>query len=262
MERARHYQTATRNQLTPRQREVLDLIACGKTNGEIAETLGITLDGAKFHVREILAKLGVESREEAAAWWRREHSMRAGLQRLAAWISAAGVVKPIGMAAAAAGTFVVAGIVAGALFLSQGGGDLRAAETANPTNCDPNVVKWRTDGDRDADGVMRFSVTVASFECILDTDIILRAWGMTDEGAGTGLWMAGAPVKLHVGPMMLGTDEQEVIRGSVANVCNRADRLMLIFDHPEPEQFVIDRAYLPLCTDVESGATFSAALAD
>ena len=59
-----------RSDLTERQREVLALIAGGKTNGEIADTLGISLDGAKYHVREIMGRLGVDSREEAAEWWR------------------------------------------------------------------------------------------------------------------------------------------------------------------------------------------------
>ncbi|MGH2610551.1 MAG: helix-turn-helix domain-containing protein, partial [Tepidiformaceae bacterium] len=58
------------DQLTPRQREVLALIARGRTNGEIAQQLGITLDGVKWHVREILSKLDVPSREEAAEVWR------------------------------------------------------------------------------------------------------------------------------------------------------------------------------------------------
>jgi DNA-binding CsgD family transcriptional regulator len=56
--------------LNRRQRDVLGLIAAGKTNGEIAAALGITLDGAKWNVSEILSKLGVASREEAAAYWR------------------------------------------------------------------------------------------------------------------------------------------------------------------------------------------------
>ncbi|HSP55465.1 MAG TPA: helix-turn-helix transcriptional regulator [Dehalococcoidia bacterium] len=63
--------------LTSREREVLGLVRLGLTNEEIAERLGITLDGAKYHVSEILSKLGVASREEAAAvalatrrrWW-------------------------------------------------------------------------------------------------------------------------------------------------------------------------------------------------
>ena len=60
--------------LTGRQREVLALIARGYTNPQIADALGVTIDGAKWHVREIMSKLGVDSREEAAEWWRRERS--------------------------------------------------------------------------------------------------------------------------------------------------------------------------------------------
>jgi DNA-binding CsgD family transcriptional regulator len=55
--------------LTERQREVVELLVLGYSNAEIAESLGISLDGAKWHVGEILARLGVWSREEAADWW-------------------------------------------------------------------------------------------------------------------------------------------------------------------------------------------------
>ncbi|MEX1102877.1 MAG: helix-turn-helix transcriptional regulator, partial [Dehalococcoidia bacterium] len=58
-----------RDALTPRQREVMRLIAAGKTNFEIAQHLGVSLEGAKYHVSEILARLGVDSREEAVAAW-------------------------------------------------------------------------------------------------------------------------------------------------------------------------------------------------
>jgi DNA-binding CsgD family transcriptional regulator len=54
------------DQLTPREREVADLLRRGLTNEEIASALGITLDGAKYHVSQILSKLGVTSREEVA----------------------------------------------------------------------------------------------------------------------------------------------------------------------------------------------------
>src|SRR3989304_3514377 len=54
--------------LTPREWEVLSLIRDGLSNREIADRLVISLAGAKFHVSEIISKLGVESREEAAAW--------------------------------------------------------------------------------------------------------------------------------------------------------------------------------------------------
>lgn len=61
--------------LTPRQREVLDLLARNRTNREIAEELGISLDGAKWHVSEILGRLGVDSREDAANYWRHEQGL-------------------------------------------------------------------------------------------------------------------------------------------------------------------------------------------
>jgi Tol biopolymer transport system component/DNA-binding CsgD family transcriptional regulator len=51
---------------TPREWEVLELIDQGLTNEQIANQLGISQDGAKFHVAQILAKLGVGSRREAA----------------------------------------------------------------------------------------------------------------------------------------------------------------------------------------------------
>jgi DNA-binding CsgD family transcriptional regulator len=54
--------------LTPRQEEVLELVREGLTNPEIAQRLGISPDGAKFHVSEIITKLGVTSRREAAEW--------------------------------------------------------------------------------------------------------------------------------------------------------------------------------------------------
>ncbi|HEX5479986.1 MAG TPA: LuxR C-terminal-related transcriptional regulator, partial [Dehalococcoidia bacterium] len=54
--------------LTPRQWEVLELLRQGLTNEEIAQRLGITHDSAKFQVSEILGKLGVANRYEAASW--------------------------------------------------------------------------------------------------------------------------------------------------------------------------------------------------
>ena len=76
--------------LTPREREVLALLGHGLTNEEIAHRLDISLDGAKYHVSQILSKLGVATREEAAAsrpeerpgsWARFSATRRAGPRR-------------------------------------------------------------------------------------------------------------------------------------------------------------------------------------
>ncbi len=54
--------------LTPREWEVLGLVREGLSNDAIAQRLGISLDGVKFHVSEILGRLGVDNRQEAASW--------------------------------------------------------------------------------------------------------------------------------------------------------------------------------------------------
>jgi DNA-binding NarL/FixJ family response regulator len=53
--------------LTPREREVLHLLAAGLGNKEIAGRLAISDHTAKFHVSQILAKLNAVSRAEAVS---------------------------------------------------------------------------------------------------------------------------------------------------------------------------------------------------
>ncbi len=53
--------------LTPREAEVLALVARGYTNREIAATLVISVKTASVHVSHILRKLGAPNRREAAA---------------------------------------------------------------------------------------------------------------------------------------------------------------------------------------------------
>jgi NarL family two-component system response regulator LiaR len=55
-------------QLSAREQQVLDLIAQGKTNDGIADTLFISTRTVKFHVSSILSKLDVKNRTEAALW--------------------------------------------------------------------------------------------------------------------------------------------------------------------------------------------------
>jgi DNA-binding CsgD family transcriptional regulator len=59
--------------LTPREREILALVAEGRTNGEIARQLFISTKTVSVHVSNILAKLGASGRTEAAAIARRDN---------------------------------------------------------------------------------------------------------------------------------------------------------------------------------------------
>jgi DNA-binding CsgD family transcriptional regulator len=63
--------------LTEREREVLALVAAGRTNREIGDALAMSASTASVHVSRILSKLGVQGRVEAAA-----AAIRAGLDRL------------------------------------------------------------------------------------------------------------------------------------------------------------------------------------
>jgi DNA-binding NarL/FixJ family response regulator len=53
--------------LTPRESEVLQLLATGLTNKSIASQMGISEHTVKFHVNSILSKLGAQSRTEAVS---------------------------------------------------------------------------------------------------------------------------------------------------------------------------------------------------
>lgn len=56
------------DELTARERDVLVLIAGGATNRQIARRLGVTERTARTHVSNILSKLGLASRTQAAMW--------------------------------------------------------------------------------------------------------------------------------------------------------------------------------------------------
>jgi DNA-binding CsgD family transcriptional regulator len=87
--------------LTPREWQVLDLLREQLTNEQIAARLGISYDTAKFHVSEILTKLGVESREEAAAWQGKRRTAF-GLAPLAGIAHRAASLGPLKLAAVGA----------------------------------------------------------------------------------------------------------------------------------------------------------------
>ena len=66
LEQMQKNQQLMQAELSKREQEVLDLIAKGKTNNDIAHALFISVRTVKFHVSSILAKLNVRNRTEAA----------------------------------------------------------------------------------------------------------------------------------------------------------------------------------------------------
>ena len=62
---------ALEEKLSPRELEVLELVARGLDNNEIAAELCISPRTAKNHVSNILSKLGVTNRIQAAVYWHR-----------------------------------------------------------------------------------------------------------------------------------------------------------------------------------------------
>lgn len=69
--RPRPKQALDAQSLTPREREVADLIVLGLCNKEIARRLGIALHTVKSHVHKVLSKLAVNTRLEVAAFAQR-----------------------------------------------------------------------------------------------------------------------------------------------------------------------------------------------
>ena len=67
-------ETASRERLTPREREVVRLVAEGLSSRQVAERLGISVKTVETHRSNILRRLGVESVGELVRW-----AVRAGL---------------------------------------------------------------------------------------------------------------------------------------------------------------------------------------
>lgn len=136
---------------TRRQREVLDLLARGKSNTEIAEALGISLPGAKWHVREILTKLNSDSREEGAEYWRRYNGLAPRFARIFRGLSlSTGVRWAVGMG----GGLAAIGALLTVLLISGGDHDneLVAAGDGSPPAtgtgaAEPTATPAPTSGD-------------------------------------------------------------------------------------------------------------------
>jgi DNA-binding CsgD family transcriptional regulator len=122
---------------TPRQREVFGLLARGLTNAQIASELGISLDGAKYHVSEVMSKLGVETREEAAEYWRAYNGWPRRLKRFAGGIVTGITLRWAGFGFAAV---VLVGMVAVvAVVILQEGEERQAASPDDEVTPGPTV---------------------------------------------------------------------------------------------------------------------------
>jgi DNA-binding CsgD family transcriptional regulator len=124
--------------LTPREWQVLRLIREGLTNEELAGRLGISFGTAKYHVAQVLSKLGVSSRLEAVRfvenqkplWMVLPMAILAGLRSLA---TRANLARPLGRSVA---------IVAGAsivLVLLVPLGQLNGSHSGEPVSPDPSL---------------------------------------------------------------------------------------------------------------------------
>jgi DNA-binding NarL/FixJ family response regulator len=68
----RHSAVSMTSPLTPRQTEILALLAHGCSTGQVAQQLGLAIETVRNHIRAILRRLGVHSRLEAVLIAQRE----------------------------------------------------------------------------------------------------------------------------------------------------------------------------------------------
>ena len=134
--------------LTPAEWRVLEVLRDGSTNAEIATRLAISRDTVKYHVSNMLAKLGLDDRRALAAW--RPGAERGRLRGLwalpAAFESVARSVVAVGVGAAAVAGVVVAvvaavavvAVVAVVLVASDGNGEFVALRPANTVTPQPS----------------------------------------------------------------------------------------------------------------------------
>ena len=109
----------------------------------IAQRLGITVAGVKYHVSEILGKLGVASRVEAVAWSRAEAPDRRPWLATPCY-SSAKTSPVLGTAAAAATAIVFIGILVWGLTAPAGRGPMPTTHQRTPA---PRPRRRGADGE-------------------------------------------------------------------------------------------------------------------
>lgn len=125
--------------LTSRQRAILELLRLGLTNAEIAERTGLSTGGVRYHITEIINKLGVRNRYEAAAWPERPPWWATALAPMALFWRKAGAalsVQPSSIATVVSGGVFVAalgGLGLVAFVFQAANGDADATNVAGTT---------------------------------------------------------------------------------------------------------------------------------
>lgn len=101
--------------LSPRQREILTLVAAGRTSKEIASILGISESTVNWHLSNAFTRLGASSRAEAVALAMRDEAQRADAQRRVPEPPAGRPPLPLSAIALTVAVTLVLGLLGGAL---------------------------------------------------------------------------------------------------------------------------------------------------
>lgn len=133
-------------ELSERKRRILDGVAAGKSNGVLAQELGISVDGVKWHVSELLGDTGCEDRHELAAWWRRVRGPVAPAALTLGWPSRSTLVGFGRFALGIAMTAVLAlGVIAG--WRCSGSSSRNATVSPGAATSPLGKVAYVLDGD-------------------------------------------------------------------------------------------------------------------
>ena len=101
--------------LTPREQDVLELLRLGLTDAQIAQRLDVSTSAIRRHVSQLIAKLGVRNRYEAAAWPERPPWWATALAPVALFWRKAGAALPVQPSS-------IATVLSGGLFVAALGG--------------------------------------------------------------------------------------------------------------------------------------------
>ena len=135
--------------LTAREAELIELMAQGYSNKEIADRLFLSPHTVKTHLRQAFRKAGVRNRVEAASWWARRDAQTPGGRSPGVVVPATRVPWGRRRWAMAAGVAVaVTGIVAGSLVFTglgalDGGDHAGSAGAPVCSVMEMAVMAWR-----------------------------------------------------------------------------------------------------------------------